>query len=316
MPRRLRYVPEPGTLVEVTCRVIHGRMLLKPNRPLNEMITGTLARGKRRYGVRICAVAFLSNHAHLLLEVDDAKQLADFVGFVSSKIAREVGRRVRWREKVWGRRYSAIIISNEPEAQVARLRYVLAHGVKEHLVARCVDWPGLHAAEALATGRSLVGYWFDRTAEYQACRQGKSFGAYTYATLEALKFDPLPCWRHLDAANYQSRVGEMLAAIEADAAAERREHGIRLLGVKAVQRQSATQRPRRTKRSPAPAFHAASKRARLALMEAYRWFEAAYREAADRLRAGRRHAPFPEGCFPPPLPFVGGVAHRADVVVH
>ncbi len=65
MPRRLRHIPEPGTLVEVTCRVIHGRKLLKPNRPLNEMIAGTLARGKRRYGVRICAVAFLSNHGGL-----------------------------------------------------------------------------------------------------------------------------------------------------------------------------------------------------------------------------------------------------------
>ena len=104
MTRRLRFVPQEGTLVEVTCRVIQGRMLLKPNRPLNEMIVGTLARGKRRYGVRICAAALLSNHGHLLVEVDSAKQLADFMGFVQSKIAREVGRRVRWREKVWGAR--------------------------------------------------------------------------------------------------------------------------------------------------------------------------------------------------------------------
>lgn len=304
MPRRLRHIPEPGTLAEVTCRVIHGRMLLKPNGPLNEMITGTLARGKRRYGVRICAVAFLSNHAHLLLEVDDAKQLADFMGFVSSKIAREVGRRVRWREKVWGRRYSAIVVSDEAEAQIARLRYVLAHGVKEHLVARCKDWPGVHAAEALTTGRALVGYWFDRTAEYRARLRGKDFGVYTHAELEPLTFDPLPCWRHLDAGAYQTRVEDMVASIEADAAADRRARGIAPLGVKAIQRQNAKRRPNRIKRSPAPAFHAASKHARLALSEAYHWFVAAYREAAERLRAGDRDAPFPEGCFPPSLPFV------------
>ena len=308
MPRRLRHIPEAGTLVEVTCRVIHGRMLLKPNRALNQMIIGTLARGKRRYGVRICAVAALSNHAHLLLEVDDAKQLADFMGFVKSKIAREVGRRHRWREKIWGRRYTSILVSHEPEAQIARLRYVLAHGVKEHLVARCVDWPGVHAAEALASGASLAGYWFDRTAEGKAARRGENCDAYTYATPETLTFDPLPCWRDLDPGSYRLRVAEMLASIEADAAADRRVRGIAVLGVKAVLRQHPRRRPDRIKRTPRPAVHAASARVRLALVESYRWFEAAYRAAAEQLRNGERDPPFPEGCFPPSLPFVGRLA--------
>ncbi len=304
MTRRLRHVPERGTLVEVTCRIIQGRMLLKPNRPLNEMIVGTLARAKRRYGVHICAAAFLSNHGHLLLEVDDTKQLADFMGFVNSKVAREVGRRVRWREKVWGRRYSGIVVSNEPKAQIARLRYVLAHGVKEHLVARCAEWPGVQAAEALMTGRALVGYWFDRTAEHRARLEGKETGAYTHAKLEALAFDPLPCWRHLDPGAYQSRITKLVSQIEADAAVERRRLGIAPLGVKAIQRQNAKRRPKRVKRSPAPAFHASSKRTRQALVDAYRWFVAAYRDAAERLRDGDRDAPFPEGSFPPSLSFV------------
>ncbi len=305
MPRRLRHIPEPGTLVEVTCRIIHGRMLLKPNQPLNEMIVGTLARGKRRYGVRICAAAFLSNHAHLLLQVDDALQLASFMGFVSSKIAREVGRRVRWREKVWGRRYSAIIVSNETEAQVARLRYVLAQGVKEHLVARCIDWPGVHAAGALITGRELVGYWFDRAAEYRARLRGKSVGSHTYATREPLAFDPLPCWSHLPTDACQERVADLVAGIEAEAAADRRARRIRLRGVAAIRRQGATQNSNRAKRSPAPAFHAATDRTRLALVEAYRWFVVAYRSAARRWRAGDRDVPFPSGCFPPSPPFIG-----------
>ncbi len=308
MPRRLRYVPENGTLVEVTCRIIHGRMLLKPNRPLNEMIAGTLARGKRRYGVRICAVAVLSNHAHLLLEVDDACQLSRFMCFVKSKIAREVSRRRHWREKIWGRRFTAIVVSSEPAAQAARLRYVLSQGVKEHLVARCSQWPGVHAAEALVTGRTLVGYWFNRTAEYRARKQGKDFGADTFAELEPLTFDQLPCWRHLDRGCHRARVKEMVESIEADAATDRRRRGIAPLGIKAIQRQNAKRRPRRAKRlgrSIAPAFHAASKKVRRTLMEGYRWFEATYRDAADRMREGDRQAPFPEGSFPPALPFVG-----------
>ncbi len=62
----------------------------------------------------------------------------------------------------------------------------------------------------------------------------------------------------------------------------------------------------RTKKSPAPAVHAATRTDRRELRDAYFWFVAAYRAAAEKLRAGQRDAPFPLGCFPPPLPFVGG----------
>ena len=33
-------------------------------------------------------------------------------------------------------------------------------------------------------------------------------------------------------------------------------------------------------------------------------FERAYREAAEKLKAGDLNAAFPSGCFPPPMPFI------------
>jgi hypothetical protein len=57
-------------------------------------------------------------------------------------------------------------------------------------------------------------------------------------------------------------------------------------------------------RSPAPFVHAATRKIRKELGQAYGWFLAAYREAADRLRNGDRNAAFPPGSFPPHLPFV------------
>ena len=38
MPRKLRFIPEEGTLVEVTCRTIQSRMLLRPSPGLNEIL--------------------------------------------------------------------------------------------------------------------------------------------------------------------------------------------------------------------------------------------------------------------------------------
>jgi hypothetical protein len=51
--------------------------------------------------------------------------------------------------------------------------------------------------------------------------------------------------------------------------------------------------------------HAASRRIRREIYEMYYRFVAAFREAAEQLRAGDRSVTFPEGSFPPGLPFVG-----------
>jgi REP element-mobilizing transposase RayT len=306
MSRRLRFIPDPSALVEVTCRALQSRFLLRPGPTLDAIILGALARAQRRYPVRICAFFFASNHFHLILEVDDAWQLSRFMNYFSSKVAREIGRLTGWREKIFGRRYQAVLISDEPEAQIARLRYVLSHGVKEGLVERLQEWPGVHCVEALTEGRTLAGWWFDRTQEYLARRRGEDFGPYQYATRETLELTPLPCWKHLTPEKRQQMAAAMVAEIEAQAAARRESTGVQVLGPAAILAQSPESRPLKTKRSPAPAVHAANRAVRRELRNAYFLFVAAYRAAAEKLRAGQRDPPFPNGCFPPPLPFVGG----------
>ena len=63
-------------------------------------------------------------------------------------------------------------------------------------------------------------------------------------------------------------------------------------------------RPEKLDRSPAPDVHARRKKVRQAMRAAYAWVVAEHRKAAERLRAGDRQARFPEGTFPPRLPFV------------
>jgi hypothetical protein len=65
-----------------------------------------------------------------------------------------------------------------------------------------------------------------------------------------------------------------------------------------------------TKKSPAPLYHAATKAAREAFWESYSAFVVAFREAAERLKAGDRAARFPRGSFPPGLPFVSVYSAR------
>jgi REP element-mobilizing transposase RayT len=304
--RRLRYVPEGGALVEVTCRTLQGRLLLRPSTALNEIIAGVLGRAQKKYPVRICAFVFLSTHYHLLLEVEDALTLSRFMRYLNSNLAREVGRLVRWKEKIWSRRYQSIPISSEQVAQIDRLRYVLSHGCKEGLVARPGEWPGLHCVRALVEGETVEGRWFDRTQEYAARRRGEKFDRLTYATHETVILSPLPCWKHLSPEAQKRRAANLVAAIETEAAARRARSGGQPLGASAVRGQHPHDRPQRLKKSPAPLFHAFRKTVRRELYQVYAWFVAAYREASTRLRAGDRSALFPTGSFPPALPFVGG----------
>jgi hypothetical protein len=261
--------------------------------------------------MQICNLSFLSGHYHMLLMVEDAEQLSAFMEYVNSNVAREVGREVDWREKFWGDRYHAIAVSAEPAAQEERYWYLLSQEVKEGLVEKVREWPGIHVARAVLDGERLQGYWFNRTKEGIAHRRGETPGELEFAEEEEVVLSPLPCWRDWSEARIRARVAEMVEEIEKEAAADRRGRGVPPLGPMAVLEQSPHEKPKQTKQSAAPGFHAATKAARTALREAYGWFYAAYRDAAEKLRKGDRSSSFPEGSFPPALPFARGALTQA-----
>ena len=302
MARRLRYIPPGGALVEVTCRTLQGRLLLRPSAGLNDVIRGVLARAARLSEVSIHAPAFLSNHYHLLLSVTDAQQLATFMNYLNSNLAREAGRLARWREKFWGGRYQAVIVSDEEAAQVARLAYVLGQGVKEGLVASPLDWPGVHCAQALTEGTPLSGHWHDRTLESRARRQGLPLEPQDFMEQEEIQLTPIPCWESIPPEEYRARVHQMIDAIETDARLQQEATGTSPLGADAVCRQNPHHEPNRIKKGPAPLVHAVAPAVRRSLRKAYFAFRDAYRYAANRLLAGAPDFEFPPGAFPPPLP--------------
>lgn len=305
MGRSLRFVPTGGALVEVTTRTIHSRYLLRPTNWVNDCIVGVLARAKQRVpDLRLCGLVFLSNHYHLLLWVPDAKALRTFMEFVNSNLAREIGRLVGWRERFWSRRYQHVVVSHEPRAQVERLRYILAHGVKEDLVHKPEDWPGVHGIRSLLYGEPLRGYWFDRSREYTARQRREAYERLTYATPEVLQLDPLPCWCHMSVEERREQVRQLLAEIEREHRERRFRERRKVLGVNGVKSRHTHEGPRKTKKSLAPLCHAASRSARREIKQAYAAFCTAFRDATRALFAGDRNAEFPEGSFPPALPFV------------
>ncbi len=78
----------------------------------------------------------------------------------------------------------------------------------------------------------------------------------------------------------------MVVDIERETAQWHAAAGTEPLGLRRILRQRQLDRPKRLKKSPAPFCHAASKKVRRAFWEAYSLFYAAYREAAEKLKAG------------------------------
>ncbi len=294
MGRRLRFIPEGGALVEITCRTFQGRYLLKPSTAVNDCIAGALGRAQRLYPVEIHGFAFLSNHYHLLISVPDAQRMAQFVGYFNSNLARELGRIRDWTDKIFSRRYQAIVVSEEEAAQESRMQYLLSQGAKEGLVAHPGDWPGLQCAkQILKRQASLSGRWRNRTKErVHQCATGQ-WKALT--RVERVELAPLPCWSDRGSRWIAQRCEELIELALED---------IKQIGLSEMRDVDPTERPTKLKRSPATMFHCASKVARKFLYEAYCWFVAAYRDASEQLKAGNLKAAFPAGSFPPPRPFV------------
>lgn len=301
---RLRQI-HPNQLVEITCRVEHGRYLLRPGHKLNRHFLGVLGRAQRREKMTIHAVVVMSNHVHYLLSPASADQLVRFMRYLQTNLSKEIQKVQKWKGRVWKPRYRSIAISEEDEAQIARLRYVLAHGVKEGLVRRVRDWPGVHCASALLDGTPLTGTWYDRSELFERNRRKKGrIDEEEVAEPETVVLSPLPCWKDLPTEEVRQRVAALVEAIERDAAEERAAEGTRVLGVRRVLRRHPHHRPKTLESTPAPHFHAATRAARQLLREAYVEFAHQFRKASKALREGARNPDFPPGSFPPGLPFV------------
>jgi hypothetical protein len=252
----------------------------------------------------IHAFVFMSTHAHFLLSPTSAGQLARFMQFVNANVAKEAGRLHSWRDRLWSRRYRSIVVVDDTAAH-ARLRYILAHGAKEGLLASPAAWPGPNCIAALTRGELLRGTWFDRSKEFLARQRGETVFPLQFATPFDVHLTPLPCLQHLTAVQRQADIRRMVDEIKARAAEEKKEKGRAPMAVEQILAQDPHSRPGSTDRSPAPFVHATDDSTERAFRVAYRAFVDAFRAGVSRLRHRAREIMeiFPIGAFPPQLPF-------------
>ncbi len=305
MGREPRYVP-PNSLQHVTDVTFQNRPLLRPSKEVNERILGVIGRAQKKYEMTICGIVVLSTHWHFLLRPKDAFHLSSFMCFVKTNVSKEIGiHLLGWRGSLFGGRYHSSTVSDEEIAQVGVLRYLLAHGPKELLVDSVAEWPGAHSAVPTVKGQCMVGEWIDRTSSYSArSRRGGLIDLNAFTIEEKVVISPLPCWEHLPESQWRGAVGALVDDINREAAVIRRDLKKTSLGVTRILANDPEKRPNHVEKSPKPRFHARDPAVYRAMLSIWREVIQSFREASEKLRSGIRSVAFPEGTFPPGLPFV------------
>jgi hypothetical protein len=145
-----------------------------------------------------------------------------------------------------------------------------------------------------------MGRWYDRTKEFAARVRRERFHPQQFSEVEEVVLSPLPCWMDL---SDEQKCRAVEALIDSILEEIPKDEAIRPIRDR-LHHQVATHRPAWVKRSPMPWFHCASRSVREELREAYGLFLISYREASEHWKRGQLTAPFPDGCFLPPGPFL------------
>lgn len=277
----------------ITARNFQARRLMLPTSPLvREVCGGVLARAARRYRVKVHAYAFLSNHLHLIIGAQ-GPTIAAFMQYLLSNLARKLTPlcQAPWWGRFWERRYAAAPIL-DAESLEGRLRYVLAHGVKEGLVARIADWEGLHCGGQFLDQAPRSFRWFDWTRRWCSPQRPARYSD-AVAEVESLELAPLPHWDERSMEERRCWAREVILSVERE---HRRPH---VLGMRAIKREGM-EPPKRRKRTPQPLCHAVTVQAIHDHRRAYFAFVDAFRGASASFRAGDSGVDFPAGAFRPP----------------
>ena len=279
----------------VTVRCFQRRMLMRPSDETMEVLGGVLARAARLNGVELFVFSFASNHLHLLVRAPRGN-LPRFMQHLLTNVSKKLGALMKWRGRFWERRYSAEPVLDEA-ALLERVRYILAHGVKEGLVRRCEDWPGLNALSMMRDGKPRVFRWFNwtRRAKSRAVADEASRFDDEWAERETLELTPLPVESLRKPGALLRFLTSATRAIEAQAV---RTYS-RVLGREGVMRQHPHRRARWRQPSKRPWCHTTVAALRSEFLARYRAFAAAFHEASSRWKRSEFSASFPARAIRP-----------------
>ncbi|MBK7078564.1 MAG: hypothetical protein IPH44_40495 [Myxococcales bacterium] len=274
MAHRIRWYL-PLMLLEVTIKTLEGRFWLRPDPRCRAIVLGVFGKALKHYpGVRLHGFETPSNHLHYLVSATEPAQLPLFLDFVHANIARQINQLRQRTGPFWSRRGMVIAVVDD-DAQIARLRYLLAQGPKAGLVASPKDWEGASSTPALLGDMALPATYTSLDVRRRNAKRARPLPEEELGESVPIRLAPLPVWEKRSAKALRAAHEQLVASIEQEYAHTKPR------GAKWVRSQSPDERPADVERSAAPLCHASTLAAVQRYRTAYRTFRDHYRRATS-----------------------------------
>ncbi len=283
--RPLRYMP-PNTKWFVTSRCFQAQYLLRPDEEMNRRFGYWLGRALKRYpGIEMYAVVQMSNHFHFALN-DRFGELAFFMRYFESNLAKAVNQIRNRTGTVFHRRYSAEQILDD-NAFLDRVLYVVMNPVRAGLVRSYAQWPGV----LLWAKEEITEYafgWVDQAKfeRHQKLRLKRPRSEYIRQS--KLRLAPLEGEKALQS-----------VITKAEDLVRESRRGLGVLGLRKLLKQDPFSRPNAPKKSPRPKCHTTCKDLKRVFAAHMRALRDAYCEVSAALRRGDVSIKFPSYTFQP-----------------
>jgi REP element-mobilizing transposase RayT len=266
-------------------RCTQRQFLLRPDDATNQTFLYCLAIAAQRARVDILLTVAMSNHHHTVL-YDREGRVVEFIEHLHRLTAKAMNRlRGRW-ENFWSSEAPSLVRLVDRDDVIRKLTYAATNPVKDNLVERVHQWPGVNSLSALLNHRALVA------------RRPRQFFRSGGPMPDAITLDFVipPELGDPDAVRRDLR--RSVAESEARFARERAETGARVLGRRGVLRQSPNGRPTTSDSRPAvgPILKVRCVWSRLERLLRSRAFLDAYHDARARWIAGLPTL-FPAGTY-------------------
>lgn len=278
----------PDRFYMVTRRCSQRMFLLKPGDDCNQIFEYCLIEAAIRWDITVVLPSVLSNHHHTII-YDRRGHVIEFTQHFHSMLARSMNAlRGRW-ENFFSTEEPCLVELVDRNDILDKLTYAATNPVKDGLVGRVADWPGVNGLEALLAGRLI-----------QVARPAKFFrSAGEMPKAVELTYQIPEGTRQIgDVAAFLRDLRDSVTRAEVKYARERAESGRRVAGRQRVLRQAwcdspTSHEPRRNRR---PRVAARSAWSRVQTLQRNQGFIAAYRKARKLWLTGVA-AIFPQGTF-------------------
>jgi putative transposase len=272
----------------ITRRCTQRQFLLRPDCATNKAFVYCLAVAAQRAGVWVLFTAAESNHHHTGI-FDPLGTYPDFIEHFHKLLAKCMNAlRGRW-ENFWSSEQTSVLRLVDPADVLDKMVYALTNPVKDNLVAKVTDWPGVNAFDAIVRGESITV----SRPEHFFREEGPMPASVTLTFRRPAEFAGM---EHEDfAAVLRGRI----ETAEADAEAKRRVTGARVLGRQGVLDQDWRDCPssHEPRREISPRVAAKNKWSRIEALHRNKDFGDRYRPAFAAFRKGIKDTLFPAGTF-------------------